>query len=81
MGPKLSRNLGFGTTTLQSGYGVLTVERDKNVTRQHGNGLNESLYRGCGIENAKYIPPHFVYGVLIFIFYSKELLSQSVVYS
>ena len=60
------------------------AETDKNVTKQHGNGLNESLFvsdRECGIENAKYIPPHFVYGFFIFIFYSKEIFSQSVVYS
>lgn len=62
----------------------LIAETDKNVTRQHGNGLNESLCvsdRGCGIENAKYIPLHFVYGFLIFIFYSKEIFSLILMYS
>jgi hypothetical protein len=65
------------------GLSSLIAETDKNVTRQHGNGLNESLRVSdgeCGTENAKYIPPGFVYGFLIFIFYSKEIF-HSVVYS
>jgi hypothetical protein len=49
----------------------LIVETDKNVTRQHGNGLNESLCvldRGCGIENAKYIPPPSLISYTVFLF-------------
>ena len=56
-GTEVVKKIRFRHHNVAVGLSSLIAETDKNVTRQHGNGLNESL-RVCRTENVELKTPN-----------------------